>query len=340
MNRLLVRMVSRMVAAAGAALLLLGLPATAQARTATGTTSVGVHNAYVQATAPYLVDVLEAGAGMIEIDVWSNFLFSGDFQVGHDPGNANNCAKATSYEQLRTGSRNQNLATCLRNIRLWHDRNPSHPPLVLKMEFKNGFDETNGYGPDEFDRLLADTIGAAAIFGPAQLLGGHATLDQAAQAGAWPSRSALTGKFLVLVERGTFEAGNPFDHYDTDLEYADRLIKAHAAGTLNSALAFPAINGASASDPRTGDRGGSRAGWFVAFDGDASAYASYSGGEYLGGRYLVVMTDAHAVAPAIDNRTPAVTDAQARVRQLAAKGATIVSSDWTSPDIVGYTVSN
>ncbi|MCP2163565.1 Ca2+-dependent phosphoinositide-specific phospholipase C [Goodfellowiella coeruleoviolacea] len=336
MNRLL----ARMVATAGAALLLLGLPATAQARTATGTTAVGVHNAYDQATAAYLADVLDAGAGMVEIDVWSNFLFSGDFQVGHNPGNANNCAKATSYDQLRTGSRNQNLATCLRNIRLWHDHNPDHPLVVLKVEVKNGFDETNGHGPDEFDRLLASTIGASAIFGPAQLLGGHTTLDAAVRAGGWPSRSALAGRFLVLVERGTFEAGNPFDHYDTDLEYADRLITAHAAGALADALAFPAINGASAGDPRTGDRGGDRAGWFVAFDGAASAYAAYPGGEYLDGRYLVVMTDAHAVAPAIDNRAPSVADAQARVRLLAAKGATIVSSDWTTPDIVRYTVTH
>jgi hypothetical protein len=255
----------------------------AAAATATRATSVGVHNSYSQDKFAHLADALDTGAGLIEVDVWSNFVGSGDFQVGHDPGNANNCTAATTYPQLRTGSRYQNRATCLRNVRIWHDDNPKHPPVVLKLEFKNGFDDTHGYGPDEFDRLLNSTIGAGAIFGPAQLLGGRATLDEAARAGAWPSRSALTGKFLVLVERGTFEAQNPFDSYDTDLEYADRLMSADAAGALNTALAFPAINGASASDPRTGDRGGRRAGWFVAFDGDASAYAGYPGGAYLGG---------------------------------------------------------
>ncbi|MFD1147135.1 phosphatidylinositol-specific phospholipase C domain-containing protein [Saccharothrix hoggarensis] len=329
----------RLAVAATAALLLTSLPAaTAHAATATGGTAVGVHNAYTQATAPYLVDVLDRKPGLVELDVWSNFLFSRDFQVGHDPGNANNCARATTYAELRTGARNQNLAGCLRNIRLWHDRNPAHPPVVLKVEFKNGFDDRGGFGPDEFDRLVADTLGASSVFGPAQLLGAHATLDAAARASAWPHRSALAGKFVVLVENGTFELGNPFDNYDTDLEYADRLIAARAAGTLASAFAFPAINGASQADPRVGDRGGARAPWFVAFDGSASAYAGWPGDSYLGGHYLVVMTDAHAVAPAIDARTPSVADAQARVRLLAAKGATIVSSDWVDPAIVGYTV--
>ncbi|MEU7529418.1 phosphatidylinositol-specific phospholipase C domain-containing protein [Saccharothrix sp. NPDC042600] len=306
--------------------------------TATGGTAVGVHNAYTQQAAPYLVDVLDKKPGMVEIDVWTNFLFSRDFQVGHDPGNTNNCARATTYEELRTGSRNQNLAGCLRNIRLWHDRNPNHPPVVLKVEFKNGFDDRGGYGPDEFDRLVAEHLGAGSVFGPAHLIGTHPTLDAAARAGAWPSRAALTGKFLILVEVGTFEAQNPFDNYDTDLEYADRLIAARNSGTLSSALAFPAINGASQSDPRVGDRGGARAPWFVAFDGSASAYASHPGDSYLGGHYLVVMTDAHSVAPAIDARTPSVADAQARVRLLAGKGATIVSSDWLDPAIVGYSV--
>lgn len=329
-----------LAAMAVAALAAIGLPATALATpTATGSTSVGVHNSYTQAAAPYLVDVLDRAPGMIEIDVWTNFFFSRDFQVGHEPGNGNNCTNATSYEQLRSGTRNQNLAGCLRNIKLWHDHNPTHAPVVLKVEFKNGLDGRAGFGAERFDQLLATTIGAANVFGPNNLKGAHATLDAAAQAGAWPSRAALAGKFIVLAEVGTFEAQNPFDNYDTDLEFADRLIAANGGGALGGALTFPAINGASQSDPRTGDRGGARAPWFVAFDGNAGAYTSYPGGPYLGGKYLVVMTDAHNVAPAIDGRTPAVADAQARVRLLADKGATIVSSDWVDPAVVGYSVT-
>jgi hypothetical protein len=327
-------------AVATAVLMMAVLPSAARATpTATGTTAVGLHNSYAQATAPWLVDVLDRNPGMVEIDVWANFFFTNDFQVGHDPGNANNCSSATTYEGLRSGSRNQNLAGCLRNLKLWHDHNPNHAPLVVKVEMKNGFDGRAGFGVPQFDALLGSTIGAANVFSPANLKGGYADLDTAVQAGGWPSRTALTGKFVVIVENGTFELQNPFDNYDTDLEVADRLIAANSGGTLASALSFPAINGASATDPRTGDRGGVRKPWMVAFDGSATAYAGFGGAPYLGGKYLVVMTDAHSVAPAIDSRTPAVADAQARVRQLGAIGATIVSSDWTSPEILSYTTS-
>ncbi|MEO6082081.1 MAG: Ca2+-dependent phosphoinositide-specific phospholipase C [Umezawaea sp.] len=328
-------------AVATAALLVAVLPsAAAQATpTATGTTAVGLHNSYVQATAPWLVDVLDRNPGMVELDVWTNFFFSNDFQVGHDPGNANNCSNATTYEGLRSGNRDQNLAGCLRNLKLWHDHNPNHAPLVVKVEMKNGFDGRGGFGVPRFDALLASTIGAANIFSPANLKGGYADLDTAVQADGWPSRSALTGKFVVLVQNGTFELGNPFDSYDTDLEVVDRLIAANSTGTLASALSFPSLIGASATDPRTDDRGGARKPWMVVFDGNASSFVGFGGAPYLGGKYLVLMTDAHNVPPAIDGHTPAVADAQARVRQLGAIGATIVSSDWTSPDILSYTVN-
>jgi hypothetical protein len=52
------------------------------------------------------------------------------------------------------------------------------------------------------------------------------------------------------------------------------------------------------------------------------------------------MTDAHTVASAIDASAPAVADAHARVRLLAAKGATVVSSDWTERAVVSYSVAN
>jgi len=232
-----------------------------------GITGVGVHNAYEQGTFPWLVDALESGASMLEIDVWQNFAGSRAYQVSHDPGNANNCSSSTTFEGLRSGWRNQNFQACLRNIKLWHDRNPSHAPLIIKLEAKNGFDGRGGYGPAQLDSLLSSSLGAGNILKPADVKGGHATLDAAVRAGAWPSRSSLQGKFVFLVETGAFESQNPFDSYDTDLEYADHLGSLANSGQLGSAMMFTTINGASSSDPRTGDRGGARAQWFVTFDG-------------------------------------------------------------------------
>jgi hypothetical protein len=303
-----------------------------------GITGVGVHNAYEQGTFPYLVDALESGASMLEIDVWQNFLGSGSYQVSHNPGgNANNCSSNTSYDGLRAGSRNQNLQACLRNIKLWHDRRPDHAPLIVKFEMKNGFDGRGGYGPGQFDTLLTSALGAQNILKPADVRGGHATLDAAVRAGGWPSRDSLRGKFLFLVETGAYESQNPFDSYHTDLEYADHLNGLADSGRLGSATMFTTINGASSSDPRTGNRGGNRAKWYVTFDGNASSYVGGDTSFYTSGKYLLVMTDAHSVAPAIDGRNPTVQQATDRVRQLAGRGATIASSDWSNPAIVSQT---
>lgn len=302
-----------------------------------GITGVGVHNAYVQATFPWLVDALESGASMLELDVWQNFLGSRAYQAGHDPGNANNCSSATTFANLRTGSRNQNFQTCLRNIRLWHDQNPNHAPVILKIEMKNGFDGRNGFGPTQFDTLLTNALGAGAILHPAEVKGSASTLDAAVRAGAWPSRDSLRGKFVILAETGAFEAQNPFDNYDTDLEYADHLTSLAAAGTLGNATMFTTINGASATDPRTGDRGGSRARWYVTFDGDANGWVAGSTDFYKNGHYLLVMADAQNVAPAIDGRNPTVQQATDRLHLLAAHGATIISSDWINPAILSLT---
>jgi hypothetical protein len=68
---------------------------------------------------------------------------------------------------------------------------------------------------------------------------------------------------------------------------------------------FTTINGASATDPRVGGRGGSRKQWYVTFDGDASAWVAGSTDFYKTGNYLVVMADAQNVAPAIDGHNPA-----------------------------------
>ena len=55
--------------------------------------------------------------------------------------------------------------------------------------------------------------------------------------------------------------------------------------------------------------------------------------------YLLVMTDAHAVSPAIDARTPSPEEAAARVRELAQAGATTVTSDWAGlPGVLSMVV--
>ncbi|MFE7776375.1 phosphatidylinositol-specific phospholipase C domain-containing protein [Streptomyces sp. NPDC057445] len=294
------------------------------------TTWVGVHNAYEKAKFPYFADALDSGAGMLELDLWTN-VFGRSWRVSHSNpvGNDNNCVNAATAAELRTKSRNQDLGGCLSDIRAWHDANPGHRPILLKMELKDGFQSKNGRGPAALDALLASRLGDA-LFRPSDLAGAHPNLDTAVRAQGWPARSDMAGKFVVELIPGTVEQGNPFDTLWTDREYAEHLRGLAAAGRLREAAAFPAVINAQAGDPRSRYKDPSIRPWFVIFDGDAS---TYSGGTidtawYDRNHYLVVMTGAAGVAPAIDGTHPTEAQARDRVALLAGRYASVVSADW------------
>ncbi|MEW2135266.1 phosphatidylinositol-specific phospholipase C domain-containing protein [Streptomyces sp. NPDC005409] len=309
--------------AAGAAAAVEGLPYA-------GSTGVGVHNAYEKTKYPYFADALDSGAAMLELDVWTNF-FGSSWRVSHNNpfGNDSNCENATTAAQLRTKSRNQNLAGCLADIRSWHDAHPGHRPIVLKLELKDGFAANLGRGPADLDALVTGKLGDA-LYRPGQLAAGHPDLDTAARAGAWPSRAALAGKFIVELIPGTVEEGNSSDTLWTDREYATHLRSLAAQGRLGQAAAFPAVHRAEAGDPRARYADAGLRPWFVVFDGDASAYAggSIDTGWYDRNHYLLIATDAHNVAPAIDGTHPTEAQARDRLALLAGHHASVISADW------------
>ncbi|MCH0539215.1 hypothetical protein I3F58_06520 [Streptomyces sp. MUM 203J] len=304
-------------------------------------TWVGVHNAYEKDKYRYFADALDSGAGMLELDVWTN-VFGRSWRVSHDNpfGNDNNCENARHPGELRSGPRNQDLGGCLADIRAWHDAHPGHPPVLLKLELKDGFMSRYGRGPAELDALLSQRLGDA-LFRPADLLRGHADLDTAVRADGWPARSAMAGRFVVELIPGTLEEGNPADSLWTDREYAEHLRSLAAGGRLGEAAAFPAVHGAEAGDPRIryGDAG--LRPWFVVFDGGASTYAggTVDTAWYARRNYLVVMTDAHRVAPVIDGTRPTEQEALDRVDLLAGRHASVVSADWYPlPDVLSVVV--
>ncbi|AXG76332.1 phosphatidylinositol-specific phospholipase C domain-containing protein [Streptomyces paludis] len=304
-------------------------------------TAVGVHNAYEKTAFTYFADALDSGAGMLEIDVWTN-VFGAGWRVSHSNplGNDNNCANATTVAQLRTNSRNRDLAGCLTDIRTWHDANPGHRPVVLKLEMKDGLLGSAGRGPAALDALLGAKLGDA-LYRPAELTGGHPDLDTAVRAGAWPSRAQLAGRFIVELIPGTVEEQNPFDTLWTDREYAMHLRDLKAAGRLGEAAAFPAVHHAAAGDPRTRYADAGIRPWFVFFDGDASAYAAagFDTSWYAQRNYYVLMTDAHNVAPAISATTPTEQQARDRLALLARKNASLISADWrTLPAVLSSAV--
>jgi hypothetical protein len=289
-------------------------------------TAVGVHNAYQKAAFPYLADALDSGAGLIEFDVWV-YSFGAKWRVNHDVpsaagdhGQRNNC----THGGLRVGKGNQGFDRCLENLRLWHDQNPGHRPITVKVEFKAGLNVQAGASARDLDNLIRAKLGDA-VFTPAQLLGDYPTLDAAAKADNWPSRDRMAGKFMFEIIPGTFERGNPFDNLDTDIEYAR-----HLRDNPKTAQAFPAVLDAQAGDPRTRYAETSIRPWFVVFDGTARSYVT--GGInpkwYDDNHYYLVMTAGHDVPPVLDARSPAVAAAERRIADLARAYASIVSTDW------------
>jgi hypothetical protein len=294
------------------------------------TTTVGVHNTYDPATFGYLAQALDLHPGLIELDVWPDVI-TREWKVSHSNplGNANNCVAATSAAQLYSGAANKNLEYCLDDIRLWLGAHPDGGPLVLKLELKTGFSSRTSQGPAQLDAAIAAHLGPA-VFKPADLLGGYASLDAAAQANAWPTRAQLAGKVIIEVIPGTVEEGNPTDTLWTDREYAQYLKGLAAAGTLAKAQIFPAVHNAQSGDPRSRYSDTTLRPWFVAFDGDASAYVT--GGIdtswYDTNHYLLVMTDVQNISPAVTAGDVAA--AQARVALVAGRHASVASSDWAS----------
>lgn len=295
------------------------------------TTVVGVHNTYNQSGFAHLANALDAGAGMIELDTWTD-VFGTHWKVSHDNpfGNGNNCVDASSPADIYSGSANKDLGSCLDDVKYWLQAHPGAGPVYIKIEMKEGFNQTYGMGPAALDALINSHLGNV-VFRPSNLLGSqYSTLDAAAKANAWPARSALAGRVIVYVIPGTVEQSNPFDTLSTDVEYATYLKNLAASGKVSQATIFPTVLGAVSGDPRNQYSDSTIRPWFVFFDGDANTYVSgIDTSWYSNNHYILIMTDAHNVSPALSDTAPSQADAQARVALLAADHASVVSCDWT-----------
>lgn len=320
---------------------LTGTPAVAQQPdSVAATTTVGVHNTYEPDTYDYLAQALDANTSLIELDVWPNIV-TDEWKVSHENplGNTNNCVTADSPDDLYTGDRNKNLQHCLDDIRIWLTAYPDRGPIMLKLEMKPGFSDNNGMGPDELDATMREHLGSS-VYRPVDLLGAYATLDDAARANAWPSRESLRGKVITEIIPGSAEYENPTDTLHTDVEYARHVRALSDAGQLDQAQIFPTVHRAAQGDPREKYDPELRP-WFVVFDGDASTYVSdIDTSWYNVNHYLLVMTDAHNVPPAIDSQHPTEDEATQRVSMLADENASVVTSDWAElPDVLGLVLA-
>ena len=304
-----------------------------------GVTGTGIHNTYNDSsTYTYLANALDTGTSLVELDTWANVL-NGKWDVSHgDPlASENNCVQASTAADLYTGDRNQNLDSCLDDIRIWMQAHPTHGPIMVKIEMKNGFDDTTGQNPTEFDSYIKANLGSV-LYTPADLLtksdgSTYANLDAAAQADNWGTYGSLEGKVIVEIIPGTYEQAVDASDTWVDQVYAQHLIDLYNSGDIADAAVFPSVLGAQTGDPRLRYTDTALRPWFVVFDQDAGTFVSDGDTQwYDTNHYLLVVTDAYDVTPALDSSDPTLADAEARVAELAADGASYVSTDWiTSP---------
>lgn len=304
-------------------------------RSLAGATSVGLHNTYNDKTPyTYLADALDSGASLIELDAWANPI-TRKWNVSHSSPLAsnNNCVQAGTAADLRTGDRNQNLDSCLDDIRIWMQAHPAHGPIMVKLELKEGFNSSAGMDPSELDSYVKAHLGSL-VYTPADLLtkadgSQYPDLDTAAKADNWATRASLAGKVIVEAIPGTVEqALNPASTW-TDVAEAAHLKSLYAGGNIADAEIFPSVLNAQAGDPRTRYGDPTLRPWFVVFDGDAGTWVGDGNTEwYNTNHYLAVVTDAYDAAPALSASAPTLADARDRVALLAADGASFVSTDW------------
>ena len=337
---------TRLLAAAALLLAAAGTAAAAPAQAAdlsslslAGVTGTGIHNTYDDSsTYTYLANALDTGTSLVELDTWANVL-NGKWDVSHsDPlASENNCVQASSYADIYTGDRNQNLDSCLDDIHYWLLDHPTSHPIMVKIEMKNGFGSGSAQTPTGFDTYVKAHLGSV-LYTPADLLTKsdgttYANLDAAAQADNWGTEGSLEGKAIVEIIPGTFEQAVDASDTWVDQVYAQHLIDLYDSGEIADAAVFPSVLGAQTGDPRLRYTDTALRPWFVVFDQDAGTFVSDSDTQwYDTNHYLLVVTDAYDVTPALDSSDPTLADAQARVAELAADGASYVSTDWiTSP---------
>jgi hypothetical protein len=302
-------------------------------------TVTGIHNTYAQPYT-YLAQALDNGTQMIELDTWDD-VFTQEWKVSHSSptGNQNNCVTASSPADIYTGSANKDFNACLDDIKYWLQAHPGAGPIYIKVENKDGFAPSLGMGAAQFTSYVNKEIGSI-LYRPSDLLGSYPSLDAAAKANAWPTKSQLAGKIVMYMINGAVEVDNPLVSPKSEVALATYDESLYTSGQFSQATTFPAVLNAASGDPRTQFSADLRP-YFVFFDGDANTYVTgIDTSFYTNNHYILTMTDAQNVAPALDDTNPPVADAQARVAQLAAAGASIVSSDWYGlPSVLNETLT-
>ena len=109
------------------------------------------------------------------------------------------------------------LEACLEDLKKWSDANPTHEPVFITLEAKDG--EINRFGTEpelftsklfsELDISLINTLGKDKIITPDEVRGSFLTLEEAVLNNNWPKLKETRGKFLFILD----DSGRKCDLY-------------------------------------------------------------------------------------------------------------------------------
>lgn len=101
-----------------------------------------------------------------------------------------------------TGSKSVQLAHYLGQLNDWSAaQRRDHAPIFVHVDLKDSQGSHADFA-DEFDGYVREAMPDATFFGPAELLGGEATLLDAALAYGWPTVAEAWGQFIVCLSGG------------------------------------------------------------------------------------------------------------------------------------------
>ena len=197
--------------------------------------ALGTHNSYhVETTegqvneweythAPLGTQLLDQGIRQFELDLYFNSL-TGALDVLHVP-------------YLDPGSNCPTLEDCVQEIARFSRRNPAHHPLMVLLEFKSSYSETESdLWLSRAETVLENQLGKDRLVLPSEVRGSAANLKEAIAESGWPSLGALRGKSLFVLHDG----GSLRSRYVETIPSDQWLLFPDARGNLD--LDFAAIH--------------------------------------------------------------------------------------------------